>query len=224
MPFQFFIPSVAPVGLWCVPIGMLIILSALRNGSSTGHVLGTWPRRSTSRNRGSSGRITSAPAARHCNQGGQRHPSLCSPVHSAPPPCWLTQRPHRCKALIAATSLKCQLRHVGSLAVHGDGDNLLAAALERGGQRDIHLVETRIRALRAGIQDLRVEVADLYADCSAGSAANTGSIKDQVWGCGQVDWRQRAGAGSRALKGIGVSAAIGHLRRGGALAGGVSGI
>src|SRR5450759_1452759 len=64
MPYQFFMPSEAPVRLWCLAIGMLIVLSALRKGASTGQDVSTCPRRSTSRNRWSSGRTTSAPAAR----------------------------------------------------------------------------------------------------------------------------------------------------------------
>src|ERR1039457_3824561 len=45
-------------------MGMLIILSALRKGPSTGQDASTSPRRSTSRNRRASGSTTSAPAAR----------------------------------------------------------------------------------------------------------------------------------------------------------------
>src|SRR5450756_1974124 len=54
-------PSVQPVRLWCLAIGRLMILSAVRNGSSTGHAVSTSPPRLTCLNFRSSGRTTCAP-------------------------------------------------------------------------------------------------------------------------------------------------------------------
>jgi hypothetical protein len=60
--------------------------------------------------------------------------------------------------------LKQQLRHIGGLAIHRHGHHLLAAALERGGQCHIHLVEAGVDALCAGIRHWGIDVSDLYAD------------------------------------------------------------
>ncbi len=64
MPYQFFMPKVAPVRLWCLATGTLITLSASRNGSSTGHTFSTSPPRLASLNLRSSGSTTRAPAWR----------------------------------------------------------------------------------------------------------------------------------------------------------------
>src|ERR1035437_9858417 len=91
--------------------------------------------------------------------------------------------------------LKQQLGHIGGLAIHRHGDHKLAAPLEGGGQRQIHLVEAGVDALCAGIRHRGIYVSDLDAYVCLGGAAHSSPVKDQVRLRCHVDRNQRAVAG-----------------------------
>src|ERR1019366_3748187 len=110
---------------------------------------------------------------------------------------------------------KQQLRHVGGLTIHRDGDYQMAAPLEPSGQSHVRLVESGVGALRSGISDAGVDIADPDADAGLGGAADSGGVKNQVRARSQIDGNQGAIAGGAALSSIGVGLAVGHLGRGG---------
>jgi hypothetical protein len=126
--------------------------------------------------------------------------------------------------LVLTPLLEQQLAHVRRLAVNRYRHNKLAAPFERARQRHIHLIETRVNALRTGIQHGGVNVSDRDADIGLRSSADSGPVQDQVVLRCHVDGYQSAVACRTALRGVGVGLAVSRLRRNRSLSGLIGGV